>query len=334
LGGDNSLGQGPTLEEQRAEIMFERGVPPEFANEMEQWALRGRFAAKPPKRTLRRSLLSLLIGLPAIGGTAALFWLLNRIPASEAEKVARATDGLFIGSQVVFGPLLLLVAAAVALCGGYVLTEDPYDSRHRAAQGLWSPLFQPAFYARAIVKRVRPGAVNADDFLLRFRQLDLRIRIGVLAFGALAALVITIGEAGAFYVVGRDGVTQQKFWGETSRKRMPLADVISVDTDCYLTRGRNPEWKLQYKLVMKDGQSFQVGDIPLLRGDRLEALETIAANLPSGVTHNFAIDVRSRIDDCIGTAVANTPNAHDRLIRLLDPDPKKHLGDGPTASSE
>lgn len=300
--------------------MFERGVPPEFANAIEQWALRGRFTARPPGKSFRRSLLSLLIVVPTVSAMAALVWLVNRIPAGEAEKVARATDGLFIGSQVVFGPLLLLVAAAVAVCGGYVLTEDPYDSRHRAAQDLWAPLFQPAFYARFLVKRVRPGSVNADDFLLRFRQLDLRLRVGAIALGALGAIAITIGETGAFYVVGRDGITQQKFWGESTRELTPLTDVVRVETDCYLTGGRSSVRKLQFKLHMKGGQAFHVGDLPLLRGDRLDALEAVAANLPPGVIYEPAVDLRDRIDKCIGPVVANTPDAHPRLIRLLDPD--------------
>ncbi len=300
--------------------MFERGVPPEFAKEIEQWALRGRFTAKPPQKTFKGTLLALLVVLPTIAGMTALFWFLNRIPAGEAEKVARATGGLFIGSQVVLGPLLLLAMAAVAVCGGYVLTEDPYDSRHRAAQGFWSPLFQPAFYTRFLVKRVRPGSVNADDFLLRFRQLDLRLRVSALALGALSALAITVGETGAFYVVGRDGVIQQKVWGEVSRQHIPMSNVARVETDCYLSGGRNPEWKIHFGLHRKDGQVFHIGATPLLRGDRLEALEAIAASLPPGVTYDPAVNIRDRVNGCIGTAVANLPDTHVRLIRLLDPD--------------
>jgi hypothetical protein len=298
--------------------MFSRGVPPEYANEIEQWALRGRFAPKRQRTSLGQTLKGLLITIPFWLGLGFAYWLLNGIAAQQAEQAARDVGAIFLGYQVIFGPVLLFICLGIVVCAGYLLAEDPYDGRHAAATHLWSPIFLPGFYCKAIVASIRLQSMTADDFLMRLRKRDLRIRLGFVALAAIAGVVITIGETGAFFVVGPRGITDQKFWGEATRRATPLSEVVSVDKDCYLSGGRSKQWTLYYRLNLHDGRNYNIASLPMLRGDRLTELEAIDSGLPAKVPRIPAVNLRQRLDRCVGTAAGITPDAHARLIRLLD----------------
>lgn len=317
--------QGPTLEEQRAEFLLARGVPPEFANAIESWALRGRFAAKAQKPTFRKALVSLAILLGVTGVVIVVIRQLSQIPEQQARDAASLVSGVLMVWNVGFGPAILLPVGLLVIALGYMILEDPYDGRCRAARGLWSAMGLPGFYTKPLIAVVRPNAENADEFLILFRRLDLRIRqliVGALAFaGTVASVAVTVIEANSFLVAGSNGVLQQIFAGEVTRKVYQLGDARVVETDCYETSGRSKEWRVLFKLQMKDGEAFDFGNAVPVTGSRLDALEVIAAALPTGTHYAPAPELGNRIQRCIAETFRDEPDAVRRVVMLMKPIP-------------
>jgi len=131
--------------------------------------------AEAAKDVARADAKGLLITIPFWLGLGFAYWLLNGIAAQQAEQAARDVGAIFLGYQVIFGPVLLFVCLGIVDCAGYLLAEDPYGGRHAAATHLWSPIFLPGFCCKATVASIRLQSTAADNFHMRFRKRDLRI---------------------------------------------------------------------------------------------------------------------------------------------------------------
>jgi hypothetical protein len=275
--------------------------------------------APPRGHTLMHAAIILTsIGLAIL---ALVGW--SRYVAIVAENAAEAAGAQLFGSDLgleSLGGLLTVLFAAGWLCGWLTRRRGSEAARNGTAYDL---IHEPAknkaitdWAWRWMIARQLPTARDADDFLDRLAGGMVRY-LRRAALGSLAVTIILFWFVPAHYYWATDNAIEDHrllLWSQTSSRS--LMSAITVTSGCpVLPRDGST---LIYSIHFSDGTDADLGSWQPVRGDRLDALEKIAAHVPPTATHEYfsnAIGSPPLDADCLRQFAG--PPGTERAIRLL-----------------